>query len=105
MAITFEPADTWRGRGRPPVDIPEEIAKALETTYRTGKVATDEADESSAETRQVIALMRLYCSRQGRKLDYQFYDDPDTGRTYLRFRMRDTRTYTPQIVTGRNRRR
>lgn len=104
MAITYEPADTWRGRGRPPVAIPEDISRALEHTYATDTVAVIDAEEDDPSTIEVLALMRLYCRRQKKQLAAQFFDGAD-GKTYLRFRMRDTRVYKHQIVTARRVRR
>jgi hypothetical protein len=104
LAITYEPPETWRGRGRPPAEVPEALVEALETTYTTGKVATDQADEHSAETRQILALMRIHCRRRGMVLDHQFYDGPD-GLTYLRFRMRKPRSYQHQLITPQKGRR
>lgn len=105
MSIEFKPeAEAWRKPGRPPVEVPQELAQALERTYRDGVVAEDEADEADEQTWQVIRLMRLYCKRQNKILDYQFFDRG--GRTHLRFKMRDPRPYTKTLVGpgGRTRR-
>lgn len=91
MAIEFKEPAAWRGPGAPRVDIPPEIANALEHTYRSGLVAEDEADEHDPETWAVIRLMRLYCSRQGKKLQSQFFTRD--GKCMLRFRMIDKRKY------------
>lgn len=99
--IQFKPDAEWRGAGAPPVEVPQEIADALDRTYATGAIAEDEADETAQETYDVIRLMRLYATRQGKKLDTQFFDRD--GRTYLRFRMRDKRKYQKN-TTRRTRR-
>lgn len=98
MAIKFDAPEAWRGPGAPRIAIPQEIADALEETYRTGKVAYDEADQTDEETWKAIRLMRLHCSRQGKKLASQFFERD--GKTWLRFRMVDKRPYAPKTTTS-----
>lgn len=97
MSIQFKPeAEAWRGPGRPQIEVPQELVEALERTYRDGTVAEDEAAEHDPKTWTAIRLMRIHCERQGKKLDHQFFDRD--GKTWLRFRMRDTRSYTKTII-------
>lgn len=105
MPIEFRPeTEAWRRPGRPKVEIPQELAEALERTYAEGTVGEDEADEDSPATKRVIALMRLYCKRKNKIFESQFFDRD--GRTWLRFKMRDPRHYTKTLVgpSGRTRR-
>lgn len=91
MSVTFEDGGTWRKRGAPKVEIPVEIAEAMDATYRDGKVCVIQA-EDDADTDRFIRYLRIYARRNGKKVDTQFF--MKNGVSHLRFRMRTARTYT-----------
>lgn len=94
MSVEFEESETWRRRGAPAVQIPEEISTWMDETYRTGKVAVIAAEDDS-DTDQFIRLLNIYARRNNKKCDTQFF--MKDGASHLRFRMRDARGYMRDV--------
>lgn len=100
--IQFRPeSEAWRRAGRPKVEIPQDLADALERTYRDSEVAEIEGDDRDEKTYEAIRMMRLYCKRQDKILDTQFFDRD--GKTWVRFKMRDPRKYSKTLVSAHGR--
>ena len=95
VSMTFEDGSTWRSRGAPKVEIPDEIADAMDASYEDRKVCVIEA-EDDADTDIFIRYLRIYARRCGKKVDTQFFIKD--GVSHLRFRMRDARGYTRDIA-------
>jgi hypothetical protein len=91
MAAVFRP-DTQDRPTRKRVSVPHNVRAAMDTTYRDSAVCEIPAQDDE-DTRGFLRMCRLYAEREGRKLIFEFDTDPD-GRSVLRFKMRDKRTYT-----------
>lgn len=70
--VMRDPAEVWRGRGRPPRPIPDIIRQAADESYRTGKCGTVEvAPDEEDEARELSSLLTAYAKRQGKRMRFQ----------------------------------
>lgn len=66
----------WRGRGRPPREVPEKILGLLQNTYRTGDVGRipippDDDEDQAAEVRELLGFLRTGAARLGKRVRIQ----------------------------------
>jgi hypothetical protein len=59
MEIKYEERTKWRRRGRPALDIPEEITRALLHTADTGQVAELPYDPQTTPQREIDQAVRV----------------------------------------------
>lgn len=88
MNLDFETGDSGdgglRGRGRPRTVIPDDVRKAADATYGTGKVGrVDVGPDDAAEAQKFVQYLRLHAKHRG--LGISITEDPET----IRFRLRD----------------
>lgn len=88
MEVTLEDKDgAWRRRGRPPREVPAQVAQLAQQTYRTGKcaVVTVEPDEEEEAT-ELMNILTSYARSLGKRCNFQRDGD------ILRFEMVDRKT-------------
>jgi hypothetical protein len=74
----------WRGRGRPPRQIPDEVKELADATYRTGNVGQVHIEpEDEEDAVELQRLLRSYAKQRGLQLNLQRDEDE------LRFEMVD----------------
>jgi len=84
--------NVWRNRGRKPLEIPPEVRRLAEATYKTGKVGhINVAEGEEEEALELRGLLRSYALHSGRRMRFQPRDD--LAETIL-FQMVDKRKYT-----------
>lgn len=94
-AVEFRDDSEWRGRGAPPIDVPEEIQVWMERTHRDNTFIEVPCNPAAQETKDFIRLCVVYARRQGKKTQHQFVQRGDE--TVLRVRMREPRAYSPPL--------
>lgn len=82
----------WRTAGAPRRVIPPEITEWMEETYRTGKVCEIPAPPTEQDRADFVSLLKLYARRAGKTVYTQDFIRED--QPWVRFKMRDKRTYT-----------
>ena len=92
MVQFVEERAAWRTAGAPRRAIPPEITEWMEETYRTGQVCELPSPEADEDRADFISLLKLYAKRAGKTVYTQ--DFIRDGAPWLRFKMRDKRTYT-----------
>lgn len=78
--------------GHPFTQIPPEIGEWCEMSYSAGKNVEIPAEPDSEDAREFLRLVRIYASRQTKKVIDSEYVNIN-GEWFLRFRMRDRRKY------------
>jgi hypothetical protein len=75
VQIEFRPrGDGWRGRGRPPAEVPAEVMDALRATYEQGLQAQFPVyGASEAEVRAFVQLLRHGADQMGKRLKQQVH--------------------------------
>lgn len=91
-SVEFRSDKDWRGRGAPPIIVPEEIQVWMERTYRDNTFAEIPCNPAAQEVKDFIRLCNVYAKRQHKRLQHQFIERDDT--TFLRVRMREPRPYS-----------
>jgi hypothetical protein len=92
--VTVRPDNAWRSRGAPPLQIPPKVVELLEHSYTKNVVMELPAEPDSEDTKQFLSVCRTYARRQGKSFHSQWAEDPETGESILRFKMRAKRGYT-----------
>lgn len=76
MELALAPRSSWKSRGAPRREIPEEVRTVVDSTYRTKDLAEIRGIVTTAdhaEARAFVSLARSYARYQGRKLRVQPY--------------------------------
>ncbi len=81
--------ETVFGAGRPPTQIPKNLADILDATYKDDRDYLILGREDDHECQEIVRLGRIYAKRRGLSFRYLFTAD---GR--LRFCMKPKRPYT-----------
>jgi hypothetical protein len=73
MEVEFTPRGTgWRGRGRPPREVPEELLDILRRTYTSGEQANiPTAGYSTPDVSEVVGLLTRGAKDLGMRLRLQ----------------------------------
>jgi hypothetical protein len=77
MDVRLNPKrEVWRGRGAPRKDVPDEVKRLADATYRTGKVGTVVicADEEE-EAKELVGYLNSYANSLDRRMRIQRQDD------------------------------
>lgn len=86
MELTFVPKaeSGWRGRGAPPVQVPDEVLDLLRRTDGTGEVGVvDTTGDSTDEVKELLRMLRLGAKRLQRRINIQ----RDPGQRAIRFQL------------------
>lgn len=98
----FTPDTAWK-RGRPEIEVPEDLITILDATYTDKKDYVVPCEEDDHEAGELIRYGRLHARHKGLSFRYYFSENGN-GESQLRFRMTDKRTYTkknPQYWDGK----
>lgn len=76
--------EVWRGRGAPRKQVPDQIKRAADATYKTGNVGNVTILEGEEEeAKELVGLLTSYANSIGKRMRVQRQDDT------IRFEMVD----------------
>lgn len=98
----FTTETAWK-RGRPEIEVPEDLITILDTTYTENKDYVVLCEEDDYEAGELIRYGRLHARHRGLSFRHYFSENGN-GESQLRFRLTDKRPYTkknPEYWDGR----